>query len=122
MRQSPKHSSISIALDSATHRRFDENGFLHVSLSHISKEVVNPYYGREIPGGDALGLDPDKIYYGNRAGKELAKGAETFNGLPILMGHHAVSAETPLKEHPVGSLGTDAGFNLPYLDISLVIT
>ena len=71
-----------IALDSATHRRFDENGFLHVSLSHISKEAVNPYYGREIPGWEEAGLDPDKIYQGYRAGAELAKGAETFNGLP----------------------------------------
>ena len=111
-----------LALDTATCRRIDENGFLHVSLSHISKETVNPYYGREIPGGDILGLDPGRIYYGYRAGSALAKGAETFNGLPILMGHHAESAEAPQKDHRVGSLGTDAAFNAPYLDNSLIIT
>jgi hypothetical protein len=111
-----------IALDSATRRRVDENGFLHVSLSHISKEIVNPYYGREIPGCEELGLDPERIYQGYRSGAELAKGADTFNGLPILMGHHAESADNPQKEHRVGSLGTDAAFNAPYLDNSLIIT
>lgn len=126
MKELAKYPPISrvntIALDSATHRRFDENGFLHVAVSHISKETVNPYYGREIPGGDALGLDPDKIYYGYRAGDELAKGADTFNGLPLHLEHHVDSAENPQKEHRIGSLGTDAAFNSPYLDNSLIIT
>ncbi len=111
-----------LALDTASARRFDENGFLHVAASHISKECVNPYYGREIPGWEDLGLDPERVYYGWRAGRELAAGAASFNGLPLLLDHYVDSAAAPQKEHRVGSLGTDAAFNAPYLDNSLIIT
>ena len=111
-----------IALDASSARRFDENGFLHVAASHISKECVNPYYGSEIPGWEELGLDPERVYYGWRAGAELAAGAATFNGLPLLLDHHVDSAAAPQKEHRVGSLGTDAAFVAPYLDNSLIIT
>ena len=33
-----------IVFDQASRRHFDENGFLHVSLCHISKEQVAEYY------------------------------------------------------------------------------
>ncbi|MDR1920269.1 MAG: DUF2213 domain-containing protein, partial [Candidatus Adiutrix sp.] len=111
-----------MVFDVGSRRRKDDNGFLHVAVSHISKETVNPYYGREVTDWEDLGLDPDKIYYGYRAGEELAKGAETFNGLPLLLGHYPESAEAPQKEHRVGSLGTEAAFNAPYLDNALIIT
>ena len=111
-----------ITLDTASARRLDENGYLHVASSHISKETVNPYYGREVPGWEALELDPERIYQVYRPGEELARGADTFNGLPLHLEHHVDSAENPQKEHRVGSLGTDAAFNAPYLDNSLTIT
>ena len=111
-----------LSMDRATHRHKDVNGFLHVAISHISKETVNPYYGHEVPGWEKLGLDPDKIYKGYRKGEELAKGADTFNGLPLLLGHYPESADDPQKEHRVGSLGTDAAFVAPYLNNSLIIT
>jgi len=103
-------------------RTKDENGFLRVASSHISKETVNPYYGREIPGWQELGLDPEHMYYGYRAGEELKKAASTFDGLPLLLGHHVESADAPQKEYRVGSSGTDARWNAPYLDNSLFIT
>ena len=103
-------------------RTKDENGFLRVASSHISKETVNPYYGREIPGWQELGLDPEHIYYGYRAGDELKKAAHTFDGLPLLLGHHVESAADPQKEYRVGSSGPDARWNEPYLDNSLFIT
>lgn len=110
-------------LDSSpSKRRLDENGFLHVSSSHISKECVNPYFGSEIPDWQELGLVPDKIYYGYRSGAELARSATSFNGLPLLLGHHNESAASPQKEHRIGSLGTEASYNAPYLDNSLIIT
>lgn len=112
-----------LAFDYApTRRAFDENGFLRVTGNHITKETVNPYYGREIPGWQELGLDPERIYYGYRSGEELAKAAKSFEGLPLLLGHHVESAEDPQKEHRVGSSGTDAVWNSPYLDISLFVT
>lgn len=111
-----------LAFDTATHRTFDENGFLRVHGNHITKETVNPYYGREIPGWQEHGLDPEQIYYGYRAGEELEKALKTFEGLPLLLGHHVESAADPQKEYRVGSSGTDAVWNQPYIDISLFIT
>ena len=105
-----------------TKRAFDENGFMRVTQCHITKETVNPYYGREIPGWQELHLDPEKIYYGWRSGEELEKAAKTFEGLPLLLGHHVESAEDPQKEYRVGSSGTDATWNQPYLDVSLFVT
>lgn len=111
-----------LALDRASKRHVDENGFLHVSGSAISKEGVNPYYGREVPGWREAGLDPERVYHGYRPGRELAEGATTFCGLPLLLDHHVDSAENPQKEHRVGSLGTDVSFRPPYLLSSLVVT
>lgn len=105
-----------------SHRSKDENGFLRVTGNHITKETVNPYYGREVPGWREAGLDPEKIYYGYRSGEELERGAKTFEGLPLLMGHHVESADDPQKEYRVGSSGTDAEWNAPYIDISLFVT
>lgn len=115
------HAPERLALDRASRRRVDENGFLHVSLCHISKEAVNGYFGREIPGWETFGLDPDRVYRGYRAGSELAKGASTFNGLPLLSEHVKDSAREPRKDARIGNLGTDAKFSAPYLDNSLVI-
>ena len=60
-----------LEMDSVRH--LDENGFLHVDVSNITKEAVNPYYGREIPGWKEQGLIPDKIYYGYRPFEEIEK-------------------------------------------------
>ena len=112
-----------LSLDAAPSMRSkDANGFLHVASSNISKETVNPYYGREIPGWEEKGLDPDHIFYGYRAGEELAKAAKTFDGLPLLLDHHIEDAEAPQKEYRVGSLGTDSRWEAPYLKNSLIVT
>lgn len=103
-------------------RTKDENGFLHVAQSNITKAVVNPYYGREIPGWQERGLDPQKIYYGYRAADELEKAAATFDGLPLLLGHHYESAEAPQKEHRVGSIGTGCHWQAPYVVGALTVT
>jgi hypothetical protein len=112
-----------LAFDYApTRRAFDENGFLRVSGNHITKETVNPYYGREVPGWQELGLDPERVYYGYRSGDELKKAVRTFEGLPLLLGHHVESADDPQKAYRVGSSGSDAVWNSPYIDISLFVT
>lgn len=103
-------------------RSKDENGFLHVALTPISKATVNPYLGREIEGSAAHGMKPDAIYYGLRDPKELEKAADTFNGLPLLLEHHPTDAENLPKEWIVGSMGTDAVFEKPYLKNSLTVT
>ena len=106
----------------ATSRTYDVNGFLHVGPSHITKEAVNGYLGREIPGCAGLGWDPDRIYQGYRPGEELEKAARTFNGLPLLLDHYEESAANPQTEHRVGSAGTECAWNAPYLDNALTIT
>lgn len=111
-----------LAFDASSKRWTDENGFLHVDVSHVSKEQVAPYWGREIPGWQERGLDPEKMYWGWRPAEELAKAAATINGLPILWGHRPESAENPQLEHRVGSMGTDGAWRPPYLDNSLIFT
>lgn len=108
-------------LDSTSSMRsYDQDGRLHVRVSHISKANICPYRGNEIPEWQSLGLDPDKIYRLLRDPEELAKAAPTFNNLQILSRHIPVSANEPNKDKTVGSTGTDAVFNDPYLDNSLV--
>jgi hypothetical protein len=102
-------------------RSIDQDGRLHVAMSNISKAIVNPYRGAEIPDADKLGLDPDRIYFLLRDPAELAKAADTFNNIPVLNRHIPVFADAPQKEFVVGSTGTDAAYNDPYLRNSLVI-
>ena len=112
-----------LAFDAAiTARRIDENGFMHVDACPISKATVNPYLGREIPNWQDLGLNPERVYYGLREPEELAKAAPTFNGLPLMQGHHDYTADAPPKEYQVGSTGTEARFEEPYLLNALSIT
>ena len=55
-----------LAFDRGSVREKDRNGFLHVKISPLTRVQVAPYYGREIPGFEELGLERDKIYYGYR--------------------------------------------------------
>ncbi len=92
-----------------------------MAVSNISKANVCPYYGREIPGWESLGLEPDRIYQLLRDPGELAKAASTFNNLPVLSKHIPVTADDHHPDIVVGSTGTDAAFSAPYLQNSLVI-
>lgn len=110
-----------IVFDKASARTTDVDGRLHVARTHISKANVCPYYGSEIPGFEELGLDAQKVYKLWRHPDELAKAAPTFNNLPLLRRHVAVSADAPMKDDVVGSIGSDVVFNAPYLDASLSV-
>lgn len=102
-------------------RTVDVDGRLHVEISNISKALVNPYRGSEIPGAEALGLDPGKVYKLLRHPDELEKAASTFNNIPVLSEHSPVFADDHKPELVVGSTGTDAVFEFPYLKNSLVL-
>lgn len=111
-----------VAFDAApSQRATDENGFLHVGASHITKATVNPYYGREIPGWREAGLDPEAVYYGLRDPEELQASLETWAGLPLHIEHHIDSADEPEKLTRVGAVGTGAVWNPPYVDASLTV-
>lgn len=111
-----------LAFEAPSRRHKDINGYLHVEVSPLTKETVNPYRGREIPYWDILGLDPEKIYNGYRAGSELQKALNTFNGIPVLREHKMDSADKPLKEERVGFTGTSAKWEAPYIMNALIIT
>jgi hypothetical protein len=113
-------SALLLAMDKSM-RTKNEFGHMFIKVSNISKACVNPYRGSEIPNGAALGLDMERVYQMLRDPKELAKAAETFNNLPLLDRHIPVTADEPSKEFIVGSTGTDAHFEEPYLRSSLVI-
>jgi hypothetical protein len=111
-----------IAFDRATSvRTYDGDGRLHVAKTHISKANVCEYVGKEIPDYDKLGLQADKLYKLWRHPEELNKAAATFNNLPLLSKHVPVDATDHRPELVIGSLGTDAEFNDPYLDNSLIV-
>jgi len=110
-----------MAFDRQSARSIDADGRLHVSKTNISKANVCPYFGREIPNWQELGLDADKVYRLYRDPDELAKGASTFNNLPILNKHIPVTVDAPQKDNVVGSIGSDVVFDTPYLQASLCI-
>lgn len=112
-----------VALDAESKRTYDDNGFLHVSISPLTRVQVAPYHGSEIPGWQSLGLDPEHIYKGYRSAEELSKPEtiESVNGIPIQLMHHMDYADAPAKATRVGSTGTDAAFHDPYLTNSLHI-
>lgn len=113
---------MTIALDAESSRRYDTNGFLHVDLTPITKEQVVHYLGIEIPGWKEHGLDPQKEYWGYRPAEEIEKAASTFNGLPVMLNHHVVTPDSPVKDYQVGHTGTDAAWSSPYLENSLIVT
>ncbi|WP_249193159.1 DUF2213 domain-containing protein [Burkholderia cenocepacia] len=115
----PNKDEIIVAFDKATVRNYDEDGRLFIERSHISKAGVNPYWGREIPGWEELGLDPDRVYNVFRPPEELEKGAPTFNMLPILLVHKHVTAKDPKNELIIGSTGSNAIFEGEFLDNGL---
>lgn len=102
-------------------RRIDADGRLHVDRSHISKATVNPYYGREIPGYEELGLAPDQIYRLLRDPVELERAAPTFARLPVLSEHVPVTVEAPRPDLVVGAIGSEVVFAAPYLDADLCV-
>jgi hypothetical protein len=118
--QKPAQDSM-LAFDRATVRTVDEDGRMRVELTHISKANVCAYQGKEIPECEALGLDPSQIYMMLRDPQELEKSLPTWNSLPLLNEHIAVSSTDHQPDSIVGATGTDAQFNAPYLDNSLVI-
>lgn len=104
-----------------TARRIDADGRLHVDRSHISKATVNPYYGREIPDHEMLGLVPDRVYRLLRDPVELERGAATFARLPILSEHVPVTVDAPRPDLVVGAIGSEITFTPPYLDADLCV-
>lgn len=99
-------ASDSIAMDRATVRSKDADGHMRVERTPITRAVVSPYLGREIPNWQALGLEPERVYQIYRDAEELKKGAKSFEGKPVLSDHIASSAGNHPKLATVGAIGS----------------
>jgi 8-oxo-dGTP pyrophosphatase MutT (NUDIX family) len=102
-------------------REFDDVGRMRVKVANISKEQIRPYKGSEIPGSEELGLDPDKIYNMFCPGEELEKAAPTFNGVQLLRKHVPVDSENHRMWDIVGTTGSEAYYEAPYLKNSIFV-
>ena len=110
-----------LAFDRSSVRTIDADGRLHVAKSHISKANVCVYYGKEIPGYEALGLQPDTVYRLFRDPVELERAAPTFARLPVLSEHVPVTVDSPRPDLVVGAIGSEVTFTPPYLDADLCV-
>ena len=111
----------SLAFDRASVRTIDANGRLQISRTNISKANVNAYYGREIPGSEELGLEPNKLYRLWRHPDELRKAAKTFNNIPVLSKHIPDFPSDPPNEFRVGVTHSNAEFDGTYLTVGMSI-
>jgi hypothetical protein len=102
-------------------RHYDQDGRLHVACCNLTKACVNDYAGHEIPDAEGLGLDPNRMYRLYRDPDELAKAVGTFNNIPVLSRHVPITADNHRPDLVVGSTGTEASFDPPYLRNSLVL-
>lgn len=98
-------TSDSVAMDRATVRSKDADGHMRVGRTPITRAVVSPYLGREIPNWQGHGLEPERVYQVYRDADELMKGAKSFEGKPVLSDHIASSADNHPKLATVGAIG-----------------
>lgn len=101
-------------------RTVDQDGRMRVPGCRISKANVCPYYGREIPNFEGLGLDADRVYMMYRDPEELRIAAHTFDSIPLLNTHVPVTADNHAPEITVGTL-TKPRFEYPYLVADLTV-
>jgi uncharacterized protein len=109
-----------LAFDYASARRVDESGRLHVEGCRISAARVNEYLGSEIPGADALGLDPNRLYPLYRDAAALKASAPSFENMPLMSQHIIVSAAEPAKWAVAGSL-SNVRWAAPYLVADIAV-
>ena len=86
----------------ADKRVMSVDGRMTVPDCCISKACVNPYFGREIPNFEQLGLGADSIYMLYRDAEALADAADSFENLPLMIQHVATSAADPKKDFIAG--------------------
>lgn len=100
-------------------RTKDADGRMRVEACRISKSNVCQYIGYEVPGHEALGLDPNRIYNLYRDRAALKAAAPSFSNVPLLIEHAAVSASEPRKQLVVGTVSS-VRYEHPYLVADLM--
>src|SRR5258708_26239357 len=110
----PVMMRTNISFDYSSARITDVDGRLHVADCKISAARVNEYLGSEIPGDDALGLDPRKLYRMYRDAGALRAAATSFENLPLMDNHLSVRPHDPQKSRIVGNVSNER-WKAPYL-------
>lgn len=115
------------AYDRESSRKLDSDGRLHVDVANICEARIDDYYGKEINGvmdGEPgwVSLDPDRKYRVLRDPKELQRPetVKSANGIPILATHAPTSAADHNFNETVGSTGTEARYEHPFIKNGLV--
>jgi uncharacterized protein len=88
----------------ADKRTVTVDGRLIVEGCNISAARANPYFGREIPNYQELGLGADSIYMIYRHPKALAAAAASFEAVPLMLTHVSTSAADPQKDLIAGTV------------------
>ena len=115
-------SALKMALDKDSVQERDRDGRLHVSETNVCKASIDGYLGAEIPDPDGtLNLDPNRIYQLFRSPEELEKAVATANGMPLLRKHIPVSAEDHQPWDVIGSMGTAARWDDPFIKNGLTV-
>lgn len=96
------------------------DGRLVVLDCRISKANICPYLGREIPGAEALGLEPDKVYRMYRSAAALEAAAPTFERIPLMLHHVSTTAAAPQKDTIIGAV-SNVRWQIPYLVADLTV-
>lgn len=93
------------AEDGGSARTEDANGYVEVAANPITKVGVFPYMGRSL-GGEAAGLDPEKVYMVYRPEEEL-NNPETLSSLRLLpiVDEHAMLGEMGMPAEQKGIHG-----------------
>jgi hypothetical protein len=117
---------LRLAMDRAPTARTKDpvNGWLHVKDCKISKANVCPYLGREIPNSEKLGLEADRVYFLYRDAAALEAAASTFERVPLMLHHIAVTADTlknkEVKKKLIGAI-SNIRWRAPYLIADLTV-
>jgi uncharacterized protein len=106
------------AFDYASARTTDVDGRLHVSDCKISAARVNEYLDSEIPG--THDLDPGRIYRMYRDAAALRAAVPSFENMPLMSQHVAVSASDPQKWLVVGTV-SNCRWRAPYIVADLAV-
>jgi hypothetical protein len=101
-------------------RVIDIDGRMRVESCNISKACVNPYFGREIPNFEQLGLGADSIYMLYRDPKALAAAAASFENLPLMIQHVATTASDPRHQFIAGVV-SNVRWKAPYLVADIAV-
>lgn len=104
---------------SSSVRSYDDFGRMDVAKCNISKECVSPYRGSSLPDWQALGLNPDRLYYIYRPAEELIRAADSFKNVPVTIEHPSQLDTPDTPQERVGATGSDTRFEAPYLVTSM---